>query len=311
MQPQEVRRVDLPLVFAHPAGEDAWGRAGADLHRSGLASTDSSLHYGVRSGWSGQGHHAAFDLADWSIYRYFVIPGGRLGAVAASRGCNFTCTFCSQQQFWQRSWRRREPAKVVDEIRQLNQRWGVNVVLLTDEYPTKDAAAWEEFLDRMISLRRATGREIHLLMETRAPDIVRDRAILPKYRQAGIVHVYVGLEATDQETLDRVDKRASVEQAEPDADPEPVPAGTEDAAGMRIDDFEQLPADSPIQSGLVDGASRSALAVPLIWALSRVDRIVERRRQCPGCRRCGALRTDLGAAVPGRTSSMDRVQQES
>jgi len=34
--------------------------------------------------------------------------------------------------------------------------------------------------------------------------------------------------------------------------------------GMRIDDFEQVPADSPIQSGLVDGASRSALAVPLI-----------------------------------------------
>ena len=44
-------------------------------------------------------------------------------------------------------------------------------------------------------------------METRAPDIVRDRAILPKYRKAGIVHVYVGLEATDQATLDRIDKQ--------------------------------------------------------------------------------------------------------
>ncbi len=150
---------------------------------------------------------AAFELADWSIYRYFVIPQSRLGAVSFSRGCNYTCTFCSQQQFWQRSWRRREPAAVVEEIRQLNDRYGVNVVLLTDEYPTKDAAAWEEFLDRLIAL----DREIYLLMETRAPDIVRDRAILPKYRKAGIVHVYVGLEATDQETLDRVDKKASVE----------------------------------------------------------------------------------------------------
>jgi anaerobic magnesium-protoporphyrin IX monomethyl ester cyclase len=96
----------------------------------------------------------------------------------------------------------------VEEIRQLHDLHGVNVVLLTDEYPTCDAARWEEFLDRLIAM----GRKVHLLIETRAPDIVRDRAILPKYRKAGIVHVYVGLEATSQETLDRIDKQASVEQ---------------------------------------------------------------------------------------------------
>jgi len=49
-------------------------------------------------------------------------------------------------------------------------------------------------------------------METRAQDIVRDAAILPKYRRAGVVHVYVGLEATDQATLDRIGKDASVEE---------------------------------------------------------------------------------------------------
>jgi anaerobic magnesium-protoporphyrin IX monomethyl ester cyclase len=151
---------------------------------------------------------ASFDIVDWPVYRYFVIPGSRLGAVASSRGCNFTCTFCSQQKFWERSWRGREPVKVVEEIRHLYDEYGVNVVLLTDEYPTKDADRWEEILDRVIDL----DREIYLLMETRAPDIVRDRAILDKYRRAGIVHIYVGLEATDQAVLDRIDKQASVEE---------------------------------------------------------------------------------------------------
>ena len=150
---------------------------------------------------------AAFDIVDWSIYRYFVIPKGRLGAVATSRGCNYTCTFCSQQKFWSRSWRARSPAAVAEEIRRLHDDYGVNVVLLTDEYPTGDQARWEEILDRVIALKR----ELYLLMETRAEDIVRDRAFLPKYRQAGIVHVYVGLEATDQQTLDRIDKRSSVD----------------------------------------------------------------------------------------------------
>ena len=82
---------------------------------------------------------AAFDIADWSIYKYFVVPGSRLGSVSTSRGCNFTCTFCSQQKFWARSWRAREPEAVVNEIRHLNDEYGVNVVLFTDEYPTKDA----------------------------------------------------------------------------------------------------------------------------------------------------------------------------
>jgi anaerobic magnesium-protoporphyrin IX monomethyl ester cyclase len=151
---------------------------------------------------------AAFDIADWSIYRYFVIPDGRLGAVSTSRGCNYTCTFCSQQKFWERSWRARSPGAVVDEIARLNDDYGVNVILFTDEYPTQDPDRWEELLDRIIAL----DRELYLLMETRAEDIVRDRAILDKYRRAGVVHVYVGLEAADQETLDRIDKQSSVEQ---------------------------------------------------------------------------------------------------
>lgn len=155
-----------------------------------------------------EAYPAAFDIVDWSTYKYFVIPQGQLGAVATSRGCNFTCTFCSQQQFWARSWRGRSPAAVAEEVRLLHDDYGVGVVLFTDEYPTRDADRWEEVLDRIIAL----DRDVYLLMETRAGDIVRDEKILAKYRKAGIVHVYVGLEATDQETLDRVDKQSSVEE---------------------------------------------------------------------------------------------------
>jgi len=151
---------------------------------------------------------ATFDIVDWSTYKYFVIPRARLGSVSTSRGCNYTCTFCSQQKFWARSWRSRSPENVVEEVRRLHDDYGVDVILFTDEYPTPDAERWEEILDRIIALRRG----IYVLMETRATDIVRDRAILPKYRKAGIVHIYVGLEATDQATLDRIGKEASVDE---------------------------------------------------------------------------------------------------
>ena len=152
---------------------------------------------------------AAWDLVSWSDYQYYVIPGSRLAAVSTSRGCTFGCTFCSQQKFWKQVWRSRQPAGIVEELAMLKKHYGANVFLLVDEYPTKDRDRWEELIDRIIAERL----DIYLLMETRVEDIVRDRAILPKYRQAGIVHVYVGVEATSQETLDSVKKDISVEQS--------------------------------------------------------------------------------------------------
>ncbi len=125
-----------------------------------------------------------------------------------SRGCTYTCGFCSQTQFWEKTWRARAPECVAAEIAELRRRFGVDVVLLTDEYPTSDRARWEAFLDRMIELDLG----VDLLMETRVPDIVRDRDILPKYVKAGIVHVYVGIEATDQATLNLVNKETTVDE---------------------------------------------------------------------------------------------------
>ncbi len=150
----------------------------------------------------------AFDLLDWSPYTYFVKPGSRLGAVSSSRGCTYTCGFCSQTQFWEKTWRARDPRCVAAEIEALQRDHGVDVVLLTDEYPTGDRPRWEAFLDRMIELDLG----VDLLMETRVPDIVRDRDILWKYAKARVVHVYVGIEATDQATLNLVNKETTVDE---------------------------------------------------------------------------------------------------
>ena len=152
-------------------------------------------------------YKAAFDILNWSTYRYFAVPDARLGGVATSRGCNYSCTFCSQQKFWEKTWRARAPENVAEEVRMQHDDHGVDVILFTDEYPTHDQDRWEELLDRIIAM----DLNMLFLMETRAEDIVRDKAILAKYRKAGIVHIYVGLEATDQETLDKIEKDSTVE----------------------------------------------------------------------------------------------------
>jgi anaerobic magnesium-protoporphyrin IX monomethyl ester cyclase len=149
----------------------------------------------------------AWDLIEWQDYRYFVIPGSRLGAVSTSRGCNHNCTFCSQQKFWKQAWRGRRPENVVEEIKHLYNTFGVNVYLLPDEYPTKSRERWERILDLIIE----KGMDIYILMETRAEDIIRDKDILHKYRKAGVIHIYIGIEATNQDTLDLIKKDIVVE----------------------------------------------------------------------------------------------------
>jgi anaerobic magnesium-protoporphyrin IX monomethyl ester cyclase len=152
----------------------------------------------------------AWHLLDWSKYKYYVIPNSKLGAVSTSRGCSHGCTFCSQQKFWNKIWRGRKPEKVLAEIVHLNREYGINVFLFTDEYPTYEQDRWERLLDLIIE----ADLGIYILIETRVEDILRDEAFLPKYRKAGIVHVYVGAEATDQATLDKLNKEITVAQSQ-------------------------------------------------------------------------------------------------
>lgn len=151
----------------------------------------------------------AWDLLDWSDYKYYIIPDSRLGAIDSSRGCGQECTFCSQQKFWHRTWRARRPEYLVTELEILRRQYDVNVVLLTDDYPTPDRERWERFLDLLIE----RDLDMKILMETRAPDIIRDKDILHKYKKAGIIHIYVGTEATDQGSLDYIKKDLSIEES--------------------------------------------------------------------------------------------------
>ncbi len=150
----------------------------------------------------------AWDLLEWETYSYFIIPDSRLGAIATSRGCQHTCSFCSQPVFWENSWRGRDPRKVVDELEYLFATYGVNVFSIVDEHPTRVQGRWEKILDLLI----ARELPISLLMESRASDLIRDREILWKYRKAGVVHISLGVESADQALLDSFRKNQSLDE---------------------------------------------------------------------------------------------------
>jgi anaerobic magnesium-protoporphyrin IX monomethyl ester cyclase len=151
----------------------------------------------------------AWDLIDWPIYTYKPMNHSVLAIVSSSRGCNQQCSFCSQQSFWQRQWRGRSAENFINELEYLMDIYRVNVVMIADETPTLSRKRWEKILD----LKIERGLDTKLLLETRVDDIIRDEDIMWKYKEAGVDHIYVGVESTSQSTLDMFKKNIKVEES--------------------------------------------------------------------------------------------------
>jgi anaerobic magnesium-protoporphyrin IX monomethyl ester cyclase len=148
-----------------------------------------------------------WDMLDWEHYKYIPL-NCRLAVPNFARGCPFTCSFCSQWKFW-RTYRTRDPVKFVDEIELLVKKHKVGFFILADEEPTihrkKFVALCEELVKRDLGVTWG--------INTRVTDILRDEALLPLYRKAGLVHVSLGTEAAAQLKLDRFNKEIKLEQS--------------------------------------------------------------------------------------------------
>ncbi len=148
---------------------------------------------------------------DWSLYdwdKYIYTPlNCRLAVPNFARGCPFTCTFCSQWQFWRR-YRARSPKNFVDEIEILVKKYKVGFFILADEEPTinkqKFVSLCQELIDRKLDVTWG--------INTRVTDIMRDADLLPFFRKAGLVHVSLGTEAASQMNLNRFRKETTIEE---------------------------------------------------------------------------------------------------
>jgi anaerobic magnesium-protoporphyrin IX monomethyl ester cyclase len=151
----------------------------------------------------------AWHLVNWSDYPLYFIDDSTVAIVSSSRGCTHDCIFCSQHKFWQNTYRQRDPDKFVAEIEHLATTYGINVFFIADEYPTYSRQRWERILELLIEKKLG----VHILLETCAQDILRDADIIDRYRQAGVLFIYVGVEATSQQRLEEFKKETGFEDS--------------------------------------------------------------------------------------------------
>jgi len=152
----------------------------------------------------------AYHLAEME-HPYVDLPseGSRGFVVNFSRGCTWDCSFCSESAFYKRTWRRRSPTLIADELQILKEKYNRDTFYVGDNTFNVTREQSVGFIEEM--LKRKTNQ--HFWLQSRADLIIRDEDLLDGYREAGVYQFMMGLEYHKDSVLKDIRKRHSVEQA--------------------------------------------------------------------------------------------------
>ena len=153
----------------------------------------------------------AWDLVDFHNYKgWYLSKQSPEAPILSSRGCPFCCTFCSNA-VWKSSnpaWRHRSACNVVDEIELLHRVHGINEFFdQADEFNTSVNVAME--ICHEIKRRKMP---ITWKAQLRARPFTEDLA--KAMAEAGCWYVHLGVESGNQETLDGVGKKTTLQEVE-------------------------------------------------------------------------------------------------
>lgn len=123
-----------------------------------------------------------------------------------SRGCPFNCTFCDVETLWTRFYRPRSVANVISEIKQLVRDYGIREINFWDDVWGINDNWIEEFCDALAR----EGLDLTWACSCRVDTI--NKETLKRMRKAGCWCIFFGIETLDQEILNAINKRITVEK---------------------------------------------------------------------------------------------------
>ena len=120
--------------------------------------------------------------------------------ITTTRGCPYSCVFCSVCILWGRIWRARSPKNVVDELEQVVKTFGVKQVDFYDENMTLDKKRMAEICDQIV--QRGLNIEWFTPNGVRADTL--DELLLRKMKKAGCKKIRVAPESGVQRIVNEV-----------------------------------------------------------------------------------------------------------
>lgn len=138
----------------------------------------------------------------------------KVASIYTSRGCGGRCTYCSAPELGKlviEKWRYRPVQSVIDEIKYLVTRFGVEYINIIDE---NFFGYGKNGINRLYDLAQGiikSGVRVKFWAEIRV-DIDFDEELFSLLKKAGLQDVLLGLESGSQSTLNRWRKGTTVEQ---------------------------------------------------------------------------------------------------
>lgn len=123
-----------------------------------------------------------------------------------ARGCPFKCTFCYVPYLFEGTYRVRSVDHVIGEIKQLVEKHGIKEIQFMDDLFGANKRWLEAFLDKIIE------EKIDITWSCLTRIDVMDWELAKKMKKAGCWCIFFGMESLDQEVLDAINKRQTVEQ---------------------------------------------------------------------------------------------------
>jgi len=127
--------------------------------------------------------------------------------VITNRGCPFTCIYCLAQQVAGAKNRYRSVENVIAELKECMNRFNIRNFLFRSDLFTQN----KRWVIRLCQAILEAGLKIDWACNSRVDTITAEA--LTWMKKAGCWIIAFGVESGDQETLDRIDKNAKVEDS--------------------------------------------------------------------------------------------------
>ncbi len=142
-------------------------------------------------------------IPDYGIVHGWDTQKRGLVSIATSRGCPFTCTFCSVPGMYGHGFRMHSVERVIEEIRVNNPKY----VFFADDLFTANRKRTKDLLKRMIEegLTPEWGAQIRT-------ETAFDPELLDLMKASNCFNVFIGFESINPQTLDLFNKRQTYEK---------------------------------------------------------------------------------------------------
>lgn len=130
---------------------------------------------------------------------YYINFRKPLALMETARGCPFKCSFCSVWKFHESSFREKSPARVVEELRQIE----APNVFITDDIFWMNVKRGEE----MARAIQAAGIRKYFTVQTRTDIICKFPHLIEMWKGCGSLAIFLGLESVTDEGLANINKK--------------------------------------------------------------------------------------------------------